>query len=178
VVGTSSLRRKALLLKHAPHLQVAFVRGNVETRLKKLDAGQFDALLLATAGLKRLGLQERIAMALPASSFIPAPGQGIMAIEIRKDRSDVLDLLAPLVDHDARLCALTERAVSAHLGLDCSAPFGAYAEISRDVLSLHAFRASMDALSMVDTRLQGSVDEAHLLAYRCSELLKQQQGRF
>jgi len=171
IVGTSSLRRKALLLKHTPHLRVEIVRGNVETRLNKLDTGAFDALLLACAGLKRLNLAERITMPLPTKDFIPAPGQGIIAIEILSNRLDLREILKPLDDESARLCALTERAVAAYLGLDCSAPFGAYAKLDGENLLLHAFIATMDGSGMRDVSLQGPSHEPLALAKRCAMAL-------
>jgi len=165
------LRRKALLLKHAPHLRVEIVRGNVETRLNKLDTGAFDALILASAGLKRLNLTERITMPLPTKDFIPAPGQGIIAIEILSNRLDLREILKPLDDEAARICALTERSVAAYLGVDCSAPFGAYANLDGENLLLHAFIAAMDGSGMRDVSLQGSSHESLALAKRCAMAL-------
>jgi hydroxymethylbilane synthase len=178
VVGTSSLRRKSLLNRYAPHLQVELLRGNVESRLKKLDAKAFDALILASAGLKRLGLSERIAATLPKETFVPAPGQGIMAIETLSARLDLQEILAPLDDANARICALAEREVGAALGLDCSAPFGAYAEIDGDVLSLRAFVASEDGAMISDAFLQGSIQAPFELANRCAEWLRHKGHTF
>jgi hydroxymethylbilane synthase len=127
VVGTSSLRREAQFRALHPHVVVRSVRGNVGTRLDKLDRGDFDALLLASAGLLRLGLGDRIGTRLDATIFVPSPGQGALGIEIGTDRDDLRALLAPLADRDTTFAAMAERAVSRTLGGNCTMPLGAYA---------------------------------------------------
>lgn len=138
VVGTSSLRRELMLRAAYPKLDVRPVRGNVGTRLRKLDAGEFDALLMAAAGLKRLGLADRIRQVLPTSTFLPAPGQGALGIEIVAGRDDAAALVAPLEDAATRAATAAERAVSRLLGGSCEVPLAAYAEIEPAGLRLRA----------------------------------------
>jgi hydroxymethylbilane synthase len=132
VVGTSSLRRELMLRAAFPGLDVRPVRGNVGTRLRKLDAGEFDALLMAAAGLKRLGLAERIRQILPTDQFLPAPGQGALGIEVLAANAGAAALVAPLEDAATRAATAAERAVSRLLGGSCEVPLAAYAEIEPD----------------------------------------------
>ena len=132
VVGTSSLRRELMLRAAFPGLDVRPVRGNVGTRLRKLDAGEFDALLMAAAGLKRLGLAERIRQILPTEQFLPAPGQGALGIEVLAANAGAAALVAPLEDAATRAATAAERAVSRLLGGSCEVPLAAYAEIEPD----------------------------------------------
>lgn len=127
VLGTSSLRREAQWRAAHPGLDVRPLRGNVDTRLAKLDHGEYDAIVLASAGLIRLGLADRIRQPLDLDHHVPSPGQGAMAIESRADRPDVLALLAPLHDSRTALAVLAERAVSRTLGGNCTMPLGAHA---------------------------------------------------
>ena len=126
-VGSSSLRRQAQLLARRSDLVVAPVRGNVNTRLDKLDAGEYDALVLAGTGLQRLGLADRIREFLSLDDSLPAAGQGALGVECSASRPDVIELLRPLNDHAVARCVGAERAVSRHLGADCSLPIAAYA---------------------------------------------------
>lgn len=137
-VGTASLRRELMLRKNYPHLEVLPVRGNVGTRLRKLDEGQFDALVMATAGLKRLELEERIRCVIPAEKSLPSPGQGALGIEIRSDRPDLREALAFLNDPHTRACCTAERAVSRALGGSCQVPLAAYAIVEGEELWLRA----------------------------------------
>lgn len=130
-VGSSSLRRQAQLLARRPDLVVAPVRGNVNTRLDKLDSGEYDALLLAGAGLQRLGLAARIREFLSLEDSLPAAGQGALGVECLAERTDLVELLKPLNDSIVARCVAAERAVSRHLGADCSLPIAAYA-VARD----------------------------------------------
>jgi hydroxymethylbilane synthase len=132
VVGTSSLRRELMLRAAYPKLDVRPVRGNVGTRLRKLDAGEFDALLMAAAGLKRLGLADRIRQVLPTGQFLPAPGQGALGIEVLAANDAAAALVAPLEDAATRAATAAERAVSRLLGGSCEVPLAAYAEIEPD----------------------------------------------
>jgi hydroxymethylbilane synthase len=132
VVGTSSLRRASQLLGLRPDLQIRALRGNVETRLRKLNEGHFDAIILAGAGLKRLGLAAPFQTELPAQSFIPAPGQGALAIEFLRSRRDLSELLAFLEHYPTRLCVEAERAFLSALGGGCQNPIGALALFSPD----------------------------------------------
>jgi hydroxymethylbilane synthase len=137
-VGTSSLRRELALRAHYPQLTILPVRGNVGTRLAKLDRGEFDALLMASAGLKRLGLAERIRQILPTAQFLPAPGQGALGIEVLTAAEDAAAVVAPLEDADTRAATAAERAVSRGLGGSCEVPLAAYAEMDGAALYLRA----------------------------------------
>jgi len=128
VVGTSSLRRAALLRALRPDVRIASLRGNVNTRLAKLDDGQYDAIVLAAAGLKRLGLQARIRALLEPAQMLPAAGQGVLGIEIASHRQDLLPILSPLAHPSTWLLAAAERAVSRAMGGSCSMPLAAHAQ--------------------------------------------------
>jgi hydroxymethylbilane synthase len=141
-VGTSSLRRELAVRLHYPHLQVQAIRGNVGTRLAKLDRGEFDALIMAAAGLKRLGLADRIRQVLPTSQFLPAPSQGALAIENRAGDAAVRFLLSRLEHAPTRAATAAERMVSRALGGSCQVPLAAYAEIEGDRLFLRAWAGS------------------------------------
>ncbi len=150
VVGSSSLRRQAMLLAVRPDLQMRPVRGNVNTRLAKLDAGEYDALVLAAAGLERLGLGNRITEKLPESLSLPAAGQGALGVECRADAAELIALLADLQDDSVASCVLAERAVSAGIGADCSAPLGAHAVRTEDGISLQARLGAPDGSRMLE----------------------------
>ena len=138
VVGTSSLRRVALLRASRPDLKIEPLRGNLDTRLRKLDEGQYDAIVLAAAGLKRLGLENRIRSVFAPSEMLPAAGQGALGIEIRSDRADVQAALAPLAHPGTWLRVAAERAVSRAMGGSCSMPLAAYATLTGATLSIQA----------------------------------------
>jgi len=138
VVGTSSLRRVALLRALRPDLKVEPLRGNLDTRLKKLDDGHYDGIVLAAAGLKRLGLGERIRAVFDPEQMLPAAGQGALGIEVRSSRADVIEALQSLVHAPTLLAVSAERAVSRVMGGSCSMPLAAYATLAGDVLSIRA----------------------------------------
>jgi hydroxymethylbilane synthase len=138
VVGTSSLRRMALLRALRPDLRIEPLRGNLDTRLKKLDDGQYDGIVLAAAGLKRLGLAERIRCTFEPDQMLPAAGQGALGIEVRSARSDVRDALLPLLHTPTWLAVSAERAVSRVMGGSCSMPLAAYATLQGNTLSIQA----------------------------------------
>lgn len=138
VVGTSSLRRVVLLRALRPDLRIEPLRGNLDTRLRKLDDGQYDAIVLAAAGLKRLGLGERIRQVFEPGEMLPAAGQGALGIEIRSARADVADALAPLANQSTWLAVAAERAVSRAMGGSCSMPLAAHAHFDGEYLQLHA----------------------------------------
>ena len=138
VVGTSSLRRVVLLRALRPDLKIEPLRGNLDTRQRKLDDGQYDALVLAAAGLKRLGLASRIRQVFEPSEMLPAAGQGALGIEIRSQRGDVESALEPLIDHKTWLCVAAERAVSRAMGGSCSMPLAAHAIFDGEYLQLQA----------------------------------------
>jgi len=132
VVGTSSLRRVALLRALRPDLRIEPLRGNLDTRLRKLDEGQYDAIVLAAAGLKRLGLESRIRVAFDADTMLPAAGQGALGIEVRADRKDLIELLGSLAHRGDWLSTAAERAVSRAMGGSCSMPLAAHARWQAD----------------------------------------------
>lgn len=138
IVGTSSLRRQVLLQALRPDLKIEPLRGNLDTRLRKLDEGQYDAIVLAAAGLKRLGMQDRIRSIFEPDTMLPAAGQGALGIEIRADRQDLLEALAPLAHMPTWLRVAAERAVSRGMGGSCSVPLAAHALLDADVMHLHA----------------------------------------
>ena len=160
LIGSSSLRRQAMLLHARPDLKVAPVRGNVGTRLGKLDGGDFDAIILAGAGLNRLELSSRITELQPISRMLPAAGQGALGIECRADDEELLSLLAPLNDPQVHACVSAERAVSGGLGADCSAPLGCHATLSDGVLNLQARLLREDGSAEITANAQGADGEA------------------
>jgi len=147
-VGTSSLRRSAQLRSLRPDLPIESIRGNVDTRLRKLDEGEFDAILLASAGLRRLGLEHRIAELLDPADMCPAVGQGALAIETRADQGRAYQTCAKLDDARARVAVTAERAVLAALGGGCQVPIGALAEVS-DFVRLRAVVVSPDGRTLI-----------------------------
>ena len=178
VVGTSSLRRQALLKAHYPHLVIAPLRGNVQTRLRKLDEGQYAAIVLAAAGLKRLDLGARIACTLEPSESLPAAGQGAIGIECLADRVDLLELMAPLNHPDTAACVSAERAMSRRLAGSCQTPLGAYAQILNGQLSLAGFVADLEGARFVQANLTGSPRDAEKIGIALAEeLLAQGAGK-
>jgi hydroxymethylbilane synthase len=147
-VGTSSLRRAVALRAHRPDLQIVPLRGNVDTRLRKVDAGECDAIVLARAGLVRLGLEERATAALPIEVSLPAPGQGALGIECRADDAEMVAVLSRLHDAEAARCVMSERGVLLGVGGDCRTPLGAHARRSGGGLHLRAFIAQPDGTDM------------------------------
>ncbi|MGO4760904.1 hydroxymethylbilane synthase [Cupriavidus sp. 2KB_3] len=158
VVGTSSLRREAALRTRYPHLVIKPLRGNLDTRLRKLDAGEFGAIILAAAGLKRLGLGERIRALIEPETSLPAAGQGALGIEIRSDRPELAAWLAPLNHTPTLLAVSAERAVSRRLGGSCQVPLGAHARWRGDALQLDAFVALPDGSRDVRAHAALAVD--------------------
>jgi hydroxymethylbilane synthase len=160
VVGTSSLRRAAQVRSRHPRLELRLLRGNVDTRLAKLDRGEYDAVVLAVAGLARLGLAGRIRAPLELDESLPAPGQGALGIECLAERRELCELLAALDDATTALCVRAERALSRALGGSCSLPLGAHAVMQRGRLELHALVASEDGRRILRVQVQGSDPEA------------------
>lgn len=149
VIGTSSLRRESQLRARYPAIRIEPLRGNVQTRLRKLDEGHYTAIILAAAGLKRLGLSARITAVLEPSNTLPAVGQGALGIECRSEREDIIAALAPLDHADTRWCVEAERALSRALAGSCQVPLGGFAEISGGKARLRGFVASPDGTRMV-----------------------------
>ena len=159
VVGTSSLRREAQLRERHPRLRIESLRGNVNTRLRKLDEGGYTAIVLAAAGLKRLGLGLRIRALLDPDQSLPAPGQGALAIECRSDRADVIAALRPLVDSATTLATTAERAFSRALGGSCQMPLAGYAEWEEGRLWLRGLIASRDGCDVLRGEIEGTVGD-------------------
>jgi len=172
-VGTSSLRRELMLRAAFPKLDIRPVRGNVGTRLRKLDAGEFDALLMAAAGLKRLGLADRIRQILPTRQFLPAPGQGALGIEVLAANGDAAALVAPLEDAATRAATAAERAVSRLLGGSCEVPLAAFAEVEPDGrLRLRARVGNHRTGELVAAEALGAVGDPEPLGAEVVEQLK------
>jgi hydroxymethylbilane synthase len=172
VVGTSSLRRESQLRARFPHLAVEPLRGNVQTRLRKLDEGQYAAIILAAAGLKRLGLADRIASLLTPEDSLPAVGQGALGIECLAARADLPALLAPLNDAATSDCVRAERAMSRALGGSCQVPIGGYAERSDGALRLRGFVARPDGRELVADEVRGPAAQCEALGAALAEKLK------
>lgn len=153
VIGTASLRRQCQLLALRPDLQIRSLRGNINTRLGKLDANEFDAIVLAAVGLMRLGLQSRIAGLLPIEQSLPAIGQGVIAIECRQGDREIESLLNPLQDSDTHAQIAAERALNKHLDGGCQVPLAGFAELQGNELVLNALVGSVDGREII--RAQG-----------------------
>ena len=172
VVGTSSLRREAQIAARNPGLQIRLLRGNVETRLAKLDRGEYDAIVLAVAGLSRLGLEARIRLKIAAEEMLPAPGQGALGIECLAGKAEVLALVAPLADSHTSACVRAERAVSRALGGNCTIPLGAYAEIAGRDLRLRALVAAPDGKRIARAECVGPGSDPEALGARAADELR------
>lgn len=174
VVGTSSLRRQAQLRAARPDLQVHELRGNVGTRLRKLDEAQYDAILLAHAGLARLGLHARIGESFDPQRFVPAIGQGIIGIECRADDPVTRALLAPLADPVSAARLAAERAMNARLGGACQVPIGGHAVIADAALHLHGLVGAPDGSRLIRDSIRGPVAQAAELGAELGHRLLQQ----
>ena len=173
-VGTSSLRRQAQLRARLPHLNVDTLRGNVNTRLRKLDEGQYDAILLAAAGLKRLGFDQRITALLAPEESLPAVGQGALGIEIRSGNPELAALLAPLNDPETAACVRAERAMSRQLQGGCQAPIGGYAVVRDGRLVLRAFVADLEGIRFYRATAEGALDAPEQVGLAAAEALARQ----
>jgi len=170
-VGTSSLRRRALVLARRPDLRPEPIRGNVETRIEKLHAGACDATILAAAGLRRLGLDPPHCTPLPVDEFVPAVGQGILAVEAREADREVLELLKRLDDTRSRSEALAERAFLDRLGADCHTPVAGHARHDGAALTLTGVVASLDGATVLRWQASGGLSEAERLGTAVAEEL-------
>ncbi len=174
VVGTCSLRRQCQIKERRPDLIIKELRGNVGTRLAKLDRGEYDAIVLATAGLKRLNLDERIRCELPPETSLPAVGQGAVGIECRLNDERLIELLAPLNDKDTADRVLCERAMNLTLEGGCQVPIGSYAELQGDQLWLRALVGEPDGSQIVRGEIKGAREDAEQLGVTLAkELLSQ-----
>jgi hydroxymethylbilane synthase len=171
-VGTSSLRRMVNLRRRYPTLTFVPVRGNVGTRLKKMEAGECDALILATAGLKRLGLEARITTHLSIEDSLPAPGQAALGLECEASADDITDLLNELDHAPTAVCCSAERAVSRALGGSCDVPLAAYATVDGFEIYLRAWLANESGTQFAQTEARGFVDDPEGLGLRVAESLK------
>lgn len=174
IVGTSSLRRHSSIAAHYPHLSVHPLRGNVDTRLARLDQGEYAAIILAAAGLKRLGLQQRIQAFLEPEQILPSPGQGALAIEIPSDRDDLQRWCEPLNHLPTMRAILAERTVAALLGGGCQIPLAAYASPEGDQLRLQAMVATLDGKQIAKAEAIGAADAPEALGAIVAESLRQQ----
>jgi len=173
-VGTSSLRRSSQITERFPRLDIRLLRGNVDTRIAKLDRGEYDAIVLAAAGLTRLGLDARISARLEVDEMLPAPGQGALGIECLAGGSEVAALLAPLADGATTICVRAERAVSRALGGSCTLPLAAYAEYSERKLRLRALVASSDGRRVIRCDLEDDGADPQGLGERAADDLRRQ----
>ncbi|RDE94677.1 hydroxymethylbilane synthase [Aggregatibacter aphrophilus] len=171
VVGTSSLRRQCQLKALRPDLDIRSLRGNVGTRLSKLDNGDYDAIILASAGLIRLGLADRIASFIEVEQSLPAAGQGAVGIECRTDDVQVKQLLAPLADAETTCCVLAERAMNNHLQGGCQVPIGGYAVLQQGQLYLRALVGDVDGSQIIRAEGKSAVENADVLGVQIAEQL-------
>jgi len=174
IVGTSSLRRQAQLRERYPGLEVKPLRGNLETRLAKLDRGECHAIVLAAAGLIRLGLAARIRSLLEPEQSLPAPGQGALAIECREERSDLRECLVPLGDAATSACVRAERAVSRALSGDCRLPLAAYAVADDREIHLRGLVATADGRKVARAELTGPISSPEQLGEALAGDLRKQ----
>lgn len=174
VLGTSSLRRKSQLLHIRPDLDVIDLRGNVGTRLSKLDDGQYDAIILASAGLKRLGLQERIRHTLPSYISLPAVGQGALGLECRANDQVTLQLIQPLLHIETSDCVRAERAFNHALQGGCQVPIAGYATREGETLTLEGRVGSVDGKQLLKCSMLGTIDDPEALGKRVANVLLEQ----
>jgi len=176
-VGTCSLRRQCQLKEKRPDLEIFELRGNVNSRLSKLDDGQFDAIILAAAGLKRLGMEVRIASALSPEISLPAVGQGAVGIECRNDDEETLALLAPLNDPDTWIRVSAERAMNNRLEGGCQVPIAGFAEFNGDQIRLRGLVGDPDGSTVIRDEVAGPKDQAVSLGYSLGDRLLQKGAK-
>ncbi|MBA3988691.1 MAG: hydroxymethylbilane synthase [Idiomarina sp.] len=169
VVGTCSLRRKSQIAEQFPDLVIKDLRGNVQTRLRKLDDGEFDAIILATSGLVRLELDERIRLRLPPEQSLPANGQGALGIECRSDDARVKALLKPLEHEETRVCVLAERAMNRRLEGGCQVPIGAFAQLQGEQVFLRGLVGSTDGKLIIRGEQTGSQSDPEAIGIALAE---------
>ena len=176
IVGTSSLRRQAALMAACPNLVIRPLRGNLDTRLRKLDSGDYAAIILAAAGLQRLGMPERIRAYLDPEYSLPSAGQGAMAIEIAEHRPELAAWLEPLNHVPSALAVHAERAVSKAFGGSCQIPLAAFATLDHDTMHLRAFVATPDGSTIARAEVRGPRAEGAALSAEIVELLNRQDA--
>ncbi len=173
-VGTSSLRRECQLVQNRPDLQILPLRGNVNTRLRKLDEGKYDAIILASAGLKRLGFHDRITAEISAESSLPAIGQGAVGIECRIDDARVNELLVPLHHIETAYCVRAERAMNNRLEGGCQVPIAGFALLENNALWLRGLVGKVDGSEIIRAESKGRPDEAEAMGFGLADLLLSQ----
>ncbi|KTD44793.1 hydroxymethylbilane synthase [Legionella parisiensis] len=172
IVGTSSLRRQSQLLAHRPDLNVKALRGNINTRLEKLKSGEYQAIILAAAGLERMGFTDAVTEQLSAQIMLPACGQGALAIECRSDDHEIQALITELNDSISSICVHAERRVNALLGGNCHVPLAVFcAPIENKQLSLHAKILTLDGSKIITSTQTGPIEQATSMADRCAQSL-------
>lgn len=171
VVGTSSFRRQSQLSAMRPDIKIAHLRGNVNTRLAKLDKGEYAAIILAAAGLIRLGFENRISCILSLDESLPAAGQGVLGIECREDDAKTRELIAPLNHPDSAACVTAERAMCTRLGGGCQVPVAAYAEIREKKIHLRGFVGSINGEWIIRTEHADVIENAKLIGTKVAENL-------
>ncbi|WP_286234110.1 hydroxymethylbilane synthase [Thalassotalea sediminis] len=171
IVGTSSLRRESQLRARRPDLVIRSLRGNVNTRLAKLDAGEFDAIVLASAGLIRLQMLDRIRQYIPPEVMLPANGQGAVGIECRTNDETIKALLAPLECHETRIRVLAERAMNSKLEGGCQVPIGSYATLDGKHIYLRGLVGAVDGSEIISDEVQGDAENAEQLGNALAEKL-------
>ncbi len=176
-VGTSSLRRMAQLKLIRPDIKIESLRGNLDTRLKRLDQGDFDAIILAAAGLNRLGLSNRISCLIPEETMIPAIGQGALGIEFRTEDNETRQILVPLHDHETEIRVRAERAFLKRLEGGCQVPIGAVATLEGDRLKLEGIVADEEGNRVIRQKMEGSAQEAERLGVELAETILDLGGR-
>jgi len=177
IIGTSSVRRKAATLNMRPDLNIKMIRGNVDTRLSKLDSGEVDALILAEAGLNRLGLDDRIAQVFSLESFVPSVGQGVIAIECLSVRRDIIEILKHLNDPATFSRITAERAMNNALKASCTSPIGSFAEIKNNELCLHGTVWSLDGKYKIETLQVGKIEDAEKIGQQAALDLESKGAR-
>ena len=174
IVGTSSLRRQCQLRSHFPHLIIKDLRGNVGTRLNKLDDGQYDAIILASVGLKRLSLEHRITQYIDIDLMLPAVGQGAVGIESRTDDKQILDIISVLDDKKSRACIQAERAMNNALQGGCQVPIAGYCRLNNDELMLQGLVGRVDGSKIIKQQITGFINEAESLGEKLAKQLLNQ----
>lgn len=176
-IGTSSLRRAVQIKRLRADLRLLPIRGNVLTRIKKLEKGQFDALILARAGVERLGLADRISFCFDPAQFIPAPAQGALAVQARSDDKDLRKQVSAIDDREARTATFAERKVLATMQCGCHAPAGAFAKITGDDIEIHAFISDLQGKNFIRRQITGPAADAANLADQIADDLLNSGGK-
>lgn len=173
-VGTASLRRTTQIKAKRPDINISLLRGNIQTRLRKMDEGDYDAIVLASAGLERMGLEQRIRAKLTPEQMLPAVGQGALGLEARLSDPLVGQLVAPLICQTTTACVRAERAFSEKLGGSCSVPIGGYAQLQGQQLTLRGLVGSVDGSKIISDSLQGPSDSPETLGHTLAAKLIEQ----